>query len=630
MTSPIKTFFFLAASTLLISCASTDKQNTLANSPISITSKSQSPAELERLGQFTEAAKRYITLSRKAAAPEKYALKLKGIDLFIKDNAFEISNNLLLEIDMAELNKNQNVQYAYLKATISLISRNAEKSLYWLKRFQNENYLSFTDEKTALSLIVAIYELANNNQAVTFTRIKLESFISNDSEVLANQQAIIRGFLSLTEGELQYSDSHKPSANEIIWRELSALVNASKNPFRLGSQLAAWKALNPDIHVRDEIISALAPQKNEEQQTIKSIALLLPLSGVFQKPAAAIRDGFLANYYSSNTENRPTIRVYDTNEKDTTPQGIYQRAINEGADIIVGPLRKEAIETLTTLDVVRTPTLVLNQLDNAEFYAENFYQFALSPEREAEQAAQRAWHDGHTRAAIIYPGNSWGNRVSSAFKKMWIELGGDIVTEEDYEAKKNDFSVPLKALLAIDKSNERKQALKKLFRKSLTFEPRRRQDIDFIFMAAFPRQARLIPPQLKFFHAGRLPIYATSHSFSGMINRKKDRDLNRLMIGDMPWTLTKTKNNNTKQKIHQMWPNESQKFNRLYAFGSDAYYVLNYLNWLRSNSLSQLDGATGKLHMNETNQILRELTWAKFKNGSPRLLPASIKRRELP
>ncbi|MDH5258287.1 MAG: penicillin-binding protein activator, partial [Gammaproteobacteria bacterium] len=219
--------------------------------------------------------------------------------------------------------------------------------------------------------------------------------------------------------------------------------------------------------------------------------------------------------------------------------------------------------------------------------------------------------------------NKWGKRVSDAFKEEWLKLGGETVSDTSYNSKKNDFSTPIKTLLAIDKSTERRNTLSALLKTRLKFEPRRRQDIDFVFMAAFPKQARLIPPQLKFFHAANVPIYATSHSFSGRLDSKKDRDLDSVVIGDMPWTLSRAKNDNYKRQIYRTWPNKSRQFNRLYAFGTDAYNILYYLNWLRANTNSMLQGATGELHMSESNLVTRKLSWAKFKKGRPSLLPAT-------
>ena len=621
----------LISAGFLISCASTNDRGREGDAGASFgqltgTVQYDDPAALIKEGKNNEAAMLYLKIASKASEPERSSLQLKGIHLLVNEKSFEIADTLISEIDAAKLNTNQLTHYAFLNAKLSLNERNAEKSLQWLDYIKNENYLKFTSELDALRLMISIYELASDNKSAILTRIKLEPFLKFENEVIANQQAIVHDLLLIDEVTLEKFTGLGETTRGIIWLELAMLVKKSKNPFRLGSQLASWKELNPSNPVRNEIIAALAPQQTENQIKIDNIALLLPMSGPFKKPASAIRDGFIANYYAEDsTENRPTIRVYNSASKDETVLEAYQRAVNDGADIIVGPLRKKAVDTLAKSGNIQTPTLVLNRLEDDSFYSKNFYQFALSPEMEAEQTAQRAWADGHNRAAIIYPENKWGNRVIAAFKKEWGKLGGEVASENGYKTKKNDFSKPIKTLLAIDKSYQRKRDLNKLLRARLKFEPRRRQDIDFIFMAAFPRQARLIPPQLKFFHAGKLPIYSTSHSFSGKINRKKDRDLNSLIVGDMPWTLTTTKNNNTKLQIYRTWPNKSKKFNRFYAFGNDAYYVLNYLNWLRGNNNSRLGGQTGNLHMNESNEILRELTWAKFKRGKPYLLPATAK-----
>ena len=622
---------FIITASLLISCATTkdgDRPDDFDSSLGRLTGSIEfdDPMDLVRQGKINEAAMLYLKIASKASEPERQSLQLKGIHLLIDEKSFDVADTLISEIDASKLNTKQLTHYAYLNAKLSLNDRNAEKSLQWLDYFKNENYLKFTSEIDALRLMVAIYELASDSQSAILTRIKIEPFLKTETDIVTNQQAIVHDLLLIDEATLEKFSGLEETTQGIIWLELAMLVKKSKNPFRLGSQLASWKELNPSNPIRNEIIAALAPQITANQIKIENIALLLPMSGPFNKPANAIRDGFIANYYAEDsTENRPVIRIYNSASKEETIIETYQRAISDGADIVVGPLSKNTVDELAKNANIQVPTLVLNVLEDETFYAKNFYQFALSPEMEAQQTAQRAWADGHNRAAIIYPENKWGNRVIAAFKKEWKKLGGEVASENGYKTEKNDFSKPIKSLLAIDKSYQRKRDLNRLLRAKLKFEPRRRQDIDFIFMAAFPRQARLIPPQMKFFHAGKLPIYSTSHSFSGKINRKKDRDLNSLIIGDMPWTLTTTKNNNTKLQIYRTWPNKSKKFNRFYAFGNDAYYVLNYLNWLRGNKNSRLGGQTGNLHMNESNQILRELTWAKFNKGKPFLLPATAK-----
>ena len=344
------------------------------------------------------------------------------------------------------------------------------------------------------------------------------------------------------------------------------------------------------------------------------------MDGPFGKAAKAIRNGFLAAYYhDSDRQTKPTINIYNTNS-DTPIADIYNRALDAGATVVIGPLDKKKIVELTTTTDIAVPTLALNHLENEDYYASNLFQFGLSPEDEARQIAQRAWFDGHNEAAMIYPEGSWGDRVASAFKLHWEQLGGRIATEQHYPAKKNDFSASINKLLNIDQSKERKKSLAKLLKARMRFEPRRRQDIDFIFMGAFPRQARLIPPQLKFFDAGDLPLYATSHSFSGKINRSSDRDMNGVIIGDMPWTLRGNKSSPVRKTIYKTFRKDVGKYSRLYALGVDAHNVIYFLNWLRSNANARLNGATGTIHMTTNNRLDRDLTWARFSRGKPKVL----------
>merc|ERR1712000_3169 len=79
--------------------------------------------------------------------------------------------------------------------------------------------------------------------------------------------------------------------------------------------------------------------------------------------------------------------------------------------------------------------------------------------------------------------------------------------------------------------------MRSLLRESTEFEPRRREDADWVFLVALPQQGRMIKPALAFNFANDLPVYATSHVFSGVVNSLKDRDLNGVRFCDVPWLL---------------------------------------------------------------------------------------------
>jgi hypothetical protein len=151
--------------------------------------------------------------------------------------------------------------------------------------------------------------------------------------------------------------------------------------------------------------------------------------------------------------------------------------------------------------------------------------------------------------------------------------------------------------------------------------PYRRQDIDMIFLGGTHRAARGIIPALKFHHAGDLPVYATSHVYSGTVDKNADRDLNGVTFCDLPWTLTT--DNVLKKNFHTTWQDQ-RPYTRLFALGVDAYNIVQNLKYLQSHDYARYSGETGSISMDENQRLHRELLWARFKNGKPVYLDLSI------
>jgi len=356
-----------------------------------------------------------------------------------------------------------------------------------------------------------------------------------------------------------------------------------------------------------------------------------PLDTFNTADAVSTDTGIANNFASSNFDIPasvvPSIKIYDAGDDPALFDLVYEQAVDDGAEFVVGPLHKDSVNQLASHDNLPVPVLALNyseQRGNAadEHLPENLFQLSLSPEQEARQVAERAWLDGHSRAAIITPSTAWGQRVAKAFSKRWQQFGGHVVEIQTYDDKKSDYSLPIQRLLNVDESEQRKKALRQLLGKKLEFIPRRRQDIDFIFMAAASKQARLIKPQLRFHHAPKVPVYTTSHSYSGSINADMDRDMDGVLFCDMPWTLATDRPGQTlKSEIETLWPNASKRYSRLFALGVDAYRVIGELNGLRRNRAEYYSGETGDLYLDVANRLQRRLSWAKFERGVP--LPLS-------
>jgi outer membrane PBP1 activator LpoA protein len=157
------------------------------------------------------------------------------------------------------------------------------------------------------------------------------------------------------------------------------------------------------------------------------------------------------------------------------------------------------------------------------------------------------------------------------------------------------------------------------------FIPRRRQDLDFVFIAANPRQARLLRPQMKFHYAGELPLLATSHLYEGKRSRDQDRDMDDILFCDMPWTLNapSTQQGLKQQNASAFKPHGGQ-LQRLLAMGIDAYQLVPLLPMLESHPYERYRGETGTLRVSEGRRIDRRLQWARFEGGLPKLEQETI------
>jgi hypothetical protein len=298
----------------------------------------------------------------------------------------------------------------------------------------------------------------------------------------------------------------------------------------------------------------------------------------------------------------------------------YQRAIAAGAQMVIGPLHKDAVQSLLQSGSLEVPVLALNQTETGVH--PSLYQFGLAPEDEARQVAERARWDGHSGAVALIPEGAWAERVYSAFAARWTELGGAILEVQRFPAQQVDFGAIIQSLLNLDDSHNRERALTRLLGRALEFEPRRRQDADFVFLLARPQEARQIKPQLRFHHAADLPVYTTSYGYAGHVDENRDQDMNGIRFCDMPWILAAEE---TQPRLHaelaRHWPADLQRNPRLYALGIDAYQLLPFL---QQPGLRYLNGVTGVLSVDQDLRIHRELRWAQMRRGRPMPLEAAL------
>jgi hypothetical protein len=618
MVKPLFSLFLINALLLamlsLSGCATTGTPEQRISEKISL---------LEAENKYREAGYYYFKLAQDALAPQKQDYQLRAIEQLIRGEYITQAQTTLLDVDVSQIDRTYFIRKQLLAAEVALAVRKPGQALTELRTLENDD-LSPEQTRQHHLLLAKTYTMGGDLLQATGELITLDAYLDEDAARKKNQQRIMGNLIKLSEDILlNYPDSNNDSIDNILNKEQQKKIGLQTT--QLASLVSAWRQYKPE-HISQDMLQMIEDSLSQLQHPTtltlpKNIALLLPLSGHYAPAGEAVRDGIIAsNYTYGNDVENPTLRFYDTGGEPKAAWMAYKQALKDGAEFVIGPLNKDAVTYIAQARKMPIPTLALNNAIETEKPPLHFYQFGLAPEDEAIQLADRAWNDEHKRAVILIPENTWGDRIGAAFIDHWNELGGEIAAISTYDSRKSDFASPIREAFNLKLSDQRHRNLQNLLSQKLSFTPRRRQDIDLIMIAAFPRQARLIRPQLRFHYASNIPVYTTSHAFSGKINPMLDRDMDGIIFADMPWTLsTENTNKNLQEIIIKAWPKADRQYWRLYALGADAYAISAYLN-NPSTRLFSHRGNTGNIYMDHNQRIYRELIWAQFRRGIPRII----------
>lgn len=348
------------------------------------------------------------------------------------------------------------------------------------------------------------------------------------------------------------------------------------------------------IHTQPMPVRApVSPKPLLTESVGSSIALLLPISGRYANPAAALRDGFFSAHLASRYP-RPQIHVYDSGETGDSALTAYDAAMETAPDIVVGPLLREQLDALASRRLLVRPVLALNYLDNAIAPPPLLYQFGLSPEDEARGAATSAIDSNLRSAVILAEESDWGTRTASSFKDHFEALGGTVLRTQRFSASGDDSSEAVRGLL------ERR-----------TFEGSAGGDIETVFIAAGAAQARLIVPELRFFwhRPNDLVVYGVAASYDRSLS-VTDRE--GLRFCGTPVVLASASIRADPYRISSAQPIGRT---RLQGLGFDAYRIARAIRRGEFEDGTTIDGKSGTLLAQDDGRILRRLSCSEVSGG---------------
>jgi outer membrane PBP1 activator LpoA protein len=572
---------------------------------------------LEQEEAWLDAAEAYQVIAQKYSHPEKSRFYIRaGLMLYKGENhhAVEPYFETLQPEDITE--QDQNYRATILAGSFLGIGKVYQSLLALPKIGEIEDF-----EYKALALNIrsrGILMIGKPMDSVRL-RIQIDQYLTTIKETEKNHQFIWDALNRISESSIISALSEQQTSEMRGWLELNLIARRSNMlPAKMEPWLSQWYQLYDQHSAGPYFAVNLLEESRRIYIKPTRIALMLPFSGRLSKVGEAIQNGFLYAYYQDKELNAE-LEIIDASADPSEFRLQYRQAILDGADFVVGPINKDLVDMLQNQESLDVPTLTLNYAKKSSEATLNLYQFGLNPEDEAGQIADIALSEGRNHAITLVPDTEWGARLEKAFSQRFESLGGRVVGAESYPSKKNDYSASIKKLLNLTPSNQRHSILQRVIGQPVSFDPRRRQDVDMVFIAANSRQARLIKPQLKFHRALTLPVYATSHISSTNGNSDDDRDLNGIQFLDIPWLLDNSKNSDYRE-ISQLWPSGSKRLGRLYALGIDAYRLIPALRRLMINPGESELRNTGQLTVDKYGRVKRSLLLATYEKGLPMLL----------
>ena len=394
------------------------------------------------------------------------------------------------------------------------------------------------------------------------------------------------------------------------WLQLAALVNQyGAQPDQLTRQLHIWKRSFPQHPALTDMPAGLGALLSSELTTPLQAAVFIPLSGNLASQGQAIQYGILMSYKQSGSELK--VKFYDTQSKAIA--ALYQQALAEGADMIIGPLLKDRVQALMALKPT-VPVLALNELDKP-VTGDKLYFFSLSASADAAQAARYLHQQGYRQPLVLAAQDRIGYASVQSFEKAWQAVSQGRAIVATYGGRQEIQGMVRNAL-----SGSAAGRVQQVAPLEAGEQPSHNtfNGIDAAYVVGNPTETRTIKPYIDFNVSqanGGLATFTAARGYDSQA-REVLPELNGLHISDMPIMLGY--HDELKAQVQQLWPQLQGDALRLFAMGYDAFSLTGKLQQLRSVPTMSMPGLTGELSVASDGVIQRQPVWATYRNGTLR------------
>ena len=436
----------------------------------------------------------------------------------------------------------------------------------------------------------------------TYIQLSNHLWQQSDEESQAQIEQEIWGRLKYVDAAtIESFKSHTDSGVQ-AWGLLLSILNGPAQQLEASLQniSANRTESNDKIAIYQNHLLPELQQKLSGFAAVKQIAVLLPFQGKYEQVSKQIQTGMLKAFLASDQST--TLKFYDSFQIDQV-ETVYQLAKQEGADFVIGPLRKEALEQLAHL--TDPNMLALNKIE-----AVAFYQFSFKSADEVSQMIALFNQQNYRHIGILTNDGRSELATAEALTKAWQTQPLHSATLSIYPDENPKLRDALGTLINEETSQTRYNNLRWATGQSLSFFPRTRQDFDAIVILDNRNRMAVFKPQFAFFEL-KVPVYgSTQLSPTNLQENRPYIDLKGVKFLTHPYAL---------------YPDALDT--QFEAYGWDSFQLASQMNKMRVGAILD-NGKTGLLSLHD-REFLQQLVWAQYnKDGliepMPPTLPAGI------
>lgn len=352
----------------------------------------------------------------------------------------------------------------------------------------------------------------------------------------------------------------------------------------------------PTERLLSQVLTSLPTQSHPQ-----TIAVLLPETGKYQPVGRFIKKGIIKRYFYDQQSQHPfppvRLKFYDSSDV-TLALSLYQQAKQDGAEVIIGPVQKEAIRALSEIEDPNLITLNTIEVPTA------FAQYNLRQNQPLSDLILGLQSQNFTTLALIGSDQAEQKSLADQLQSAWLSSPQHHLVRFHYAEKNFNYRAALGQLVNEVDSQERKNTLRWIVGKPIQYFPRVRQDLDAIVMLDKPSRVAVFNPQLEFYQL-KLPVFATQNLRSSkLVQTQAQPDLADITLLNPPYA----------------YHPQGLK-NQFEAFGWDSFLLAMHLPQLRQGAC--LKATKNGILSLENNRVKQQLVWTQYqKNG--RLRPYQL------